>query len=119
MTPFRAGILRAFAEQGLSPEDLERFCEKRSELRSIMNVGWLPAAVQGTGYGLALGLAAPIIAGGAAGYGGAKLYHELVDSDDQPTIDDLKNNELIREMKLQAALMKRKPDVRPAGNPPA
>lgn len=61
------------------------------------------AATVGIGAGLvgAGMLALPMAAGAATGYGGANLYHQLTKEDEKPSIEDMKANELAKEILLR------------------
>lgn len=107
---FRRGVLRAFAENGYAPSDIEKALEKTSFL--------LPTALFGGALGgsalanagaaaVTAPLALSLIAGGSLGSGAAYAKHKLFDSADPKEIEKFKNEKLINELRFQIKNIKR------------
>ena len=102
---FRRGVLRAFADSGLSPAEIEAGLEKKA---------WVPFAVMPTNVGgflrTLIDIPTAIAVGGSAGAGilGAKMLHNSINSDDPKEIDKFKNQKLINEYKFQIESLKKR-----------
>jgi len=109
MSAFRFGFLRAFAENGIDIEDFEKHIEKKSDTiltgsalsgaKAITNISLLP-----------IGLA--LAAGIGTGYLGARGYDRMVGDPEPVDIDDLKNEELTKELRIRAQRLARKKMIR-------
>ncbi len=120
MSNFRKGFLLGLAEYGITPRDVEIFIEKRAanfQAPIIVTGGGIGETVGNLGKGLAsavvdMPVAASILAGGAAGIGGGMLYHNMLNkmtTDPQHNeLQKLKNMEIIKELKFQSDLIRRR-----------
>ena len=116
MSTFREGMLLALAENGIAPEDLGNFCLTKSAVLNSqleMNIG-NPLSLFGDAVGsaISLGVDLPVAAavgiGGLAGAAGGYGIHALTKRDASSTVKDLKNKELVDELKLQSELIKKR-----------
>ena len=114
---FKVGFLQQCAAEALTPEQmLQRIKAAKDVLEKKAGIGDL---VSGTAhaagglvktlgsYAIPIGLAAPPVLGGLAGYGLAKAT-DLDDTD----VDDIKNRELVEEYQRQAERLKGQKQVR-------
>lgn len=116
MNTFRAGFLLALAENGITPDDLGKFCIVKSAdfgTQVEMNIG-SPFAFLGDAAKSVLTLAAdmPLAAaigiGGATGIGAGYGIHALTKRDSDATVKALKDKEMMDEIELQSEMIKRR-----------
>ena len=118
---FRKGFLLAIAENGFTPDDLGGWCQKQSDWGPF-EIEWDPTEAV-AGLGRAAGTAfvdAPIaatLATGALGIGGGWLASKLMapkydarkeDPVSNQYLEDLKNQQLVRELRLQSERIRRR-----------
>ncbi len=115
---FRLGFLLRCAEEGCTPAEIKERVKLAvapallggglSTLRSLLSPTWNSLKTMGTFplHATALGIAGAAAAGGAGGYGLAKLQNSDVDP------DEAKRQELISAFKLQADLARRRAQQR-------
>lgn len=113
---FKVGFLARCTEAGLTPEQTLHAVKQAGDMLKTAIVGDLLGKVLDVGkgvaggvasYGLPLAAVAPPILGGLAGYGLAKA-RDIDDTD----VDAVKQQEIVEELRRQAATLKRKKAVR-------
>lgn len=122
---FKVGFLARCVRDGQTPDQIlarvkqaAALLEKRAFLGGLLDAAG-GAAKSVAGYGLPLALAAPPVLGGLGGYALAKA----TDVDDTD-VDDVKNREIVDELRRQTEALRRqkavrdyRKDVRPAARP--
>lgn len=116
-TAFRKGLLRAFAENGVSPDDIGNYIEKRAnspfQLESqLPGFGSLGGLLKSMGKVFVdFPVAASIGTGALTGAGSAYAAHKLFNSGDSNKLKEYKNQMLINELKYHIDKMKNKEKV--------
>lgn len=115
---FKVGFLSRCAEEGLSADETARCCKVAADLmrkQAIFGTETV-GALAGKGlealggaahYGIPAALVAPPLLGGLAGYGLAKAT-DIDDTD----VEDIKNQEVMKELRLQADKLRNQTNVR-------
>lgn len=113
--PIRSGLLLALAEKGITPNDLYSKYTGLAKLADagLTNVVDVGGALSGAAKGLSTllldyPLAATIASGSAAGLGAGWGIGKLMQLPPHDDISDLKNQELIKELKYQTLTQKLK-----------
>lgn len=115
---FKVGFLARCASDGLSAEQIARSCKVAADLMRKQAIfgAETAGAIAGKGmealgglahYGIPAALIAPPVLGGLAGYGLAKA----TDVDDTD-VEDIKNQEVMKELRLQADKLRNQTAVR-------
>jgi hypothetical protein len=115
---FKVGFIARCAEDGLRPEEIRLRVKQAAELleKHATFLGDMAGKVVDVGkgigtaavdWGVPLGLAAPPILGGMAGYGLARAT-DIDDTD----VEDIKNQEVLQEYRRQSDRLRRERAVR-------